>query len=670
MFWFIARTFLIFLEKRVKTKIKNKILFFAIALFIFLTMFLVCKKISAESDCDHIIISEIYGGGGNSGAEYSHDFVELYNPTKKDVGLDDWSIQYASSSGSFSASKLTKLSGIIKSERYYLIEEKDGSNEIKELPEPDAEGSINLSASSGKIALANNSSVIDSETDISVVGFVAYSGGSNAKSIYRKDFSCSDNFSTHSPDPQNSSYIKPEPKVYSDKIRINELLPRPTDKSGLEEFVELYNPNDQEEDLDGWVLKDRAGKTCKISDEKIDSLGFLVLKNNPAKNCTLALNDTRGEDLYLYNPESEIPVSSVSYDGSAKKDISYSFDEKKWRWTKFITEGEENVFEKVPKGTLDIDEDVYVNVYADFKILGLSKKAKVVWSFGDDHKSYLQKTRHKYEKVGKYKASLKYSEGSEEVVKDFTVEVKKFPHPKVRIISINANPPGKDSENETITLENKSKKKINLKGWSIATGWKKLYNHPITENFEIKAGKEKEITRDFSKFTLNNKKTKIELRYPDGKVADDIKYKKEKGIKEGEIYQKGKSKWEWKAGPEKSNSKKEPEQKIEEKIEQPETTIIETEPQEENPEELLGKYSKFKNKKQDIEIKLLGFQDKKINSGFTLKYASANQPFVLGASTVRISHFNSESFSKNFFLKKYFFKINLFLNNFISNLLN
>ncbi len=28
-----------------------------------------------------LVISEVYGGGGNTGATYNNDFVELYNPT-------------------------------------------------------------------------------------------------------------------------------------------------------------------------------------------------------------------------------------------------------------------------------------------------------------------------------------------------------------------------------------------------------------------------------------------------------------------------------------------------------------------------------------------------------------------------------------------------------------
>ena len=34
------------------------------------------------------MISQVYGGGGNSGATYTHDFVELYNNGKLAVPTD------------------------------------------------------------------------------------------------------------------------------------------------------------------------------------------------------------------------------------------------------------------------------------------------------------------------------------------------------------------------------------------------------------------------------------------------------------------------------------------------------------------------------------------------------------------------------------------------------
>ena len=46
-----------------------------------------------------LVISQVYGGGGNSGATYSNDFIEIYNRGATAVDLTGWSIQYASAAG-------------------------------------------------------------------------------------------------------------------------------------------------------------------------------------------------------------------------------------------------------------------------------------------------------------------------------------------------------------------------------------------------------------------------------------------------------------------------------------------------------------------------------------------------------------------------------------------
>ena len=46
-----------------------------------------------------IVISQVYGGGGNAGAVYTHDFIELFNRGTTTVSLAGWSVQYASATG-------------------------------------------------------------------------------------------------------------------------------------------------------------------------------------------------------------------------------------------------------------------------------------------------------------------------------------------------------------------------------------------------------------------------------------------------------------------------------------------------------------------------------------------------------------------------------------------
>ena len=47
----------------------------------------------------NVVISQVFGAGGNSGAAYQNDYVELFNPTPLAKPLNNWSIQYASATG-------------------------------------------------------------------------------------------------------------------------------------------------------------------------------------------------------------------------------------------------------------------------------------------------------------------------------------------------------------------------------------------------------------------------------------------------------------------------------------------------------------------------------------------------------------------------------------------
>ena len=47
----------------------------------------------AQADAGHVVISEVYTRGGESGALYNADYAELYNPTPDAVDLNGWSLQ-------------------------------------------------------------------------------------------------------------------------------------------------------------------------------------------------------------------------------------------------------------------------------------------------------------------------------------------------------------------------------------------------------------------------------------------------------------------------------------------------------------------------------------------------------------------------------------------------
>jgi uncharacterized protein len=110
-----------------------------------------------------VVISQVYGGGGNAGATYNSDFVELYNTGSSPVVMASWQLAYASAAGTSWVNK-TIFSGTIPALGYFLIQESTGATGVA-LPMPDVtSSSINLSGTAGKIALLNNSTAIGAVT--------------------------------------------------------------------------------------------------------------------------------------------------------------------------------------------------------------------------------------------------------------------------------------------------------------------------------------------------------------------------------------------------------------------------------------------------------------------------------------------------------------------------
>jgi uncharacterized protein len=107
----------------------------------------------ASAASPDVVISQVYGGGGNSGATYTNDFIELFNRGTTTVDLTGWSVQYVSATGT--SYQVTTLAGSIPAGAHYLVQESAGAGGTTPLPTPDATGSIAMSASAGKVALSS-----------------------------------------------------------------------------------------------------------------------------------------------------------------------------------------------------------------------------------------------------------------------------------------------------------------------------------------------------------------------------------------------------------------------------------------------------------------------------------------------------------------------------------
>jgi predicted extracellular nuclease len=184
-----------------------------------------------------LLISQIYGGGGNSGAQFTNDFIELYNPTGSAISTSGLSVQYASSAGT-SWNTFPLPTGSIAPGHFYLIQAAAGTGTDAPLPTPDASipaaQSFNLSATAGKVALVNSATALSGACPIpnaAVLDFIGFgtttcfqgSGAapapSNTTADVRANPSCnagnnSADFSTAAPNPRNSSVVATTPSSF------------------------------------------------------------------------------------------------------------------------------------------------------------------------------------------------------------------------------------------------------------------------------------------------------------------------------------------------------------------------------------------------------------------------------------------------------------------------
>lgn len=179
----------------------------------------------AVSTTPQVVISQVYGGGGNSGAAYMNDFIELFNRGTSSVNLTGWSVQYASATGT-SWTNTTALTNVtLAPGQYYLIKGASGGAVGAVLPTPDATGTINMSATTGKVALVNSTTALTGAcpTGTSIIDFVGFGTAncfegtattpapSNSTAVLRGSNGCTDNnenssdFASGTPTPRNTA---------------------------------------------------------------------------------------------------------------------------------------------------------------------------------------------------------------------------------------------------------------------------------------------------------------------------------------------------------------------------------------------------------------------------------------------------------------------------------
>ena len=108
---------------------------------------------AAGSGTGAIVIGQLYASGGNAGAAFTHDYVELFNRGTSAVSVSGWSLQYATAAGT--SWSVTALSGSIPAGGSYLVHLASGANGSVP-PAADATGTTNLAATGGKVAVVRD----------------------------------------------------------------------------------------------------------------------------------------------------------------------------------------------------------------------------------------------------------------------------------------------------------------------------------------------------------------------------------------------------------------------------------------------------------------------------------------------------------------------------------
>ena len=175
-----------------------------------------------------VVVSQLYAGGGNAGAVYANDFVELFNRGTAPVDITGWTVQYASASST--SWQVTGLSGSIAPGRYFLVQLASTAAIGASLPQPDATGTTNLANTGGKVALVRDAAALtcgasagSCSADALVADLVGYGSAtdyegvgpapalSSTTAVVRASGGCADSdanaadFTTATPAPRNSA---------------------------------------------------------------------------------------------------------------------------------------------------------------------------------------------------------------------------------------------------------------------------------------------------------------------------------------------------------------------------------------------------------------------------------------------------------------------------------
>ncbi|MEK7103131.1 MAG: lamin tail domain-containing protein, partial [Patescibacteria group bacterium] len=438
------------------------------------------------------------------------EWIELYNPQSKDIDLTGWTIE----DGSKTKTNLSGTIGTSANDRFFIIE--------------NPKGKLN---NAGDLIILRD----PNGTPIDEVVFGNWDDGNTlnnapaandpSATARAKDgndsFNNSFDFRITTKPTKGSSNVIIDPDVekindarlpFIKDIIISELLPDPIGTATKNEFIELYNKGDKDINLAGWEIVNAAGRkyivdTKKLKDTTIKTKGYFVFER-PITG--LALKNTGGDSITLYQPDGEKPNATFSYKEKTTQGHAYAFfPDQGSSWTTTPTPGAVNIktlANEPPDPDMEMPTSGAILEELIFDASDTTDPEQdtltYAWDFGDGQKGEGVQLSHHYTSAGRYKVSLTVKDPTNEKKATKTIVIAAVtqtttPQPMTKIpeeeipqsitgispIVINEvapNPKGSDV-NEFIELANISNAVIDISGWRVTYQLgKKSYTFPTT----------------------------------------------------------------------------------------------------------------------------------------------------------------------------------------------
>ncbi len=493
-----------------------------------------------------LVINELVSDPADGGVEW----IELYNNTSESINLMGWYI--------FDGSETkTKLSGTVAGQNRIVFEKPKGI----------------MNNSGDIIILKHGEKIIDQvcygdwdDGDISDNAPAADDPLSIARIADGQDTDDNWNdFAATAPTKGTTNVLSEEKNEnYSDKIKINEIMPNPEGADNEGEFIELKNTGIEKVNLEGWILGDGSRRRYTIKKEDFGSTELA-----PGKYLTLyrkitniALNNSGGDEAKLFSPEEEL-VHKIKYDSKAEEGEAYALAEEKWQWTLLPTPGEENELKKANRPPVAVIESKLEALLGEMVEFDASdsydpegSKLKYLWNFGNGDTGSSVTTHYFFKEAGNKKIILTVTDEEglfdeaeillkvgEENGEEREMAAQNYEH--ITINEFIPNPEGSDAA-EWMEIFNAGNEEVDLSGCFLDDEEGGSRPYKIPEGVKIAAGKFLIFKKSETKIALNNSADYARLLDPDENIISEIPYEE---VEEGASYALLEKGWHWTLSP-------------------------------------------------------------------------------------------------------------------------